>query len=172
LNINKFEGRNSPRTLFIGKRFCKDNYFGEHCEYQSCNNQSFYCDSNRGECGFNECKCREGLYGKFCDQFKCFGYPSNDTNACGSNGYCFKSNYCICNHQYYGMNCELPLCYGEREKYVCHGNGKCLSPDKCGCSNGFKGEICETYINFDYPTQKAFNIYAVGNNEVHFLLIK
>jgi hypothetical protein len=89
----------------------------------------------------------------------CFGGPSNDPFVCSGNGECLKPNYCLCNQNYTGNNCQFQItyCYGYSSAHFmsCSGNGVCNSTDSCICNSNYGGSNCQSRIS---------NIYVSGQN--------
>ncbi|EFC43338.1 predicted protein [Naegleria gruberi] len=53
------------------------------------------------------CKCSNGYYGTICDLFDCFGVEhSNSSIVCSGNGICQTPDFCKCNNDRHGIQCE------------------------------------------------------------------
>ncbi|KAL9654142.1 hypothetical protein ABK040_016488 [Willaertia magna] len=87
-------------------------------------------------------------------QYKCYNVAANDTTkVCGNGrGSCVLNDVCMCDANYYGIQCELFQCHGiwntDKSKVCSGSNGECVGYNNCKCKEGFKGNQCE--INVDY----------------------
>ncbi|KAL9647035.1 hypothetical protein ABK040_016510 [Willaertia magna] len=86
-------------------------------------------------------------------KFTCFGIQANVSTEVCTNGHgsCSLPNFCKCNSNYYGKQCELTTCFGiwNNDKKVCsNGNGVCSAYNTCQCKEGYGGSQCENEIEF------------------------
>lgn len=57
---------------------------------------------------------------------------------CGRTNKACRGGCCMCSDgQWYGTNCDRPLCWPKCK------NGKCVAPNTCHCDEGYSGESCE-----------------------------
>jgi hypothetical protein len=73
--------------------------------------------------------------------YTCFGYMSNSSSVCSSEGQCIATNVCDCNTGYAGPDCSSFACI---ENDNCSGNGICAGPSQCSCNPGWAGPDCAT----------------------------
>ncbi|KAG2373626.1 hypothetical protein C9374_011915 [Naegleria lovaniensis] len=77
----------------------------------------------------------------------CFNKNSSDPTVCSGRGSCISPNYCSCQSNYTGMNCETHYCHGivNSNSTVCSGHGVCSSHNTCTCNAGYYGNNCEKF---------------------------
>jgi hypothetical protein len=94
--------------------------------------------------------------------FKTYTGPKCEICVCQNGGTC-DGDRCLCQENFYGDFCEIPICYSEISNYNeitntcdCHRNyggpncryckcqnGGTCNGDQCVCSAGFSGDFCE-----------------------------
>ncbi|KAL0488078.1 E3 ubiquitin-protein ligase HERC, partial [Acrasis kona] len=87
-----------------------------------------------------------GYFGPTCGQMSCYGQLENSNSVCNNkNGTCVGYNSCVCNANYTGSQCEIPICYGiqANKASVCSGNGTCVAANKCVCTSNYAGSQCQ-----------------------------
>lgn len=158
---NKFYGRkcekkflnciNGEFNVDLEKCTCKDEYFGDLCQFKNCSdkcgtyeeikNELFVKLSKSveikkhisGKCDYNtgKCQCVKGFAGPNCEIKKC---PNN----CNHRGKCINGK-CNCHSNFEGDDCKYKKCHNN-----CYGNGECdTSSMQCFCNKGYSGRYCE-----------------------------
>jgi hypothetical protein len=60
---------------------------------------------------------------------------------CGRTNKACRGGCCMCsNNEWYGHNCDQPLCWPKCK------NGRCVSPNSCYCDEGYSGASCEVPV--------------------------
>jgi hypothetical protein len=76
-----------------------------------------------------------------CEVYKtCLNDPDcfSTMAQCGRTNKACRGGCCMCSEmQWYGTNCDQPLCWPKCK------NGKCVAPNTCHCDDGYSGESCE-----------------------------
>jgi len=125
---------------------CANNYHGSRCEQAQCLtgcalNKGGYCNQP------NECLCRPGWFGQFCDQTEQVKQESQvcDLN-CKNGGKCMiekNLKVCKCDSALYkGDLCQIRIVHSCGSK--CLNGGSCFGANECLCPPGYAGERCQT----------------------------
>ncbi|EFC43502.1 predicted protein [Naegleria gruberi] len=104
--------------------------------------------------------------------FKCNGIHMNSTKVCNGNGVCNGFDVCICNSNYSGLSCSLPMCFNivSNDAGVCSGHGVCIKPNICECNVGFVGSKCQTELIKSTCTDPEGN--CASNNATNYIASK
>jgi hypothetical protein len=103
-------------------------------------------------------------------QYSCFGVHYTNKSICSGRGICIGNDLCSCGNGFTGEECQFTSCFGKQsnDPSVCSSKGTCSQKDVCNCLNLFGGKNCE----IDYTQNTKTIVYAVGKNDVNFLLIQ
>ncbi|EFC39663.1 predicted protein [Naegleria gruberi] len=127
--------------------------YGQECQFTHyvCNGlletEDNVCSGN-GQCiGLNQCLCKAGYNGTFCEnEAICNDIPQSSKLACSGNGNCTFSG-CSCKASFYGSDCSSSyyVCNGTRsyDSFVCNSHGNCTTDNVCVCGQGYNGTFCE-----------------------------
>jgi hypothetical protein len=138
-------------------------FIGPYCEFtnKKCTQNCTQCPANctkpscncvaHGQCdGFvGECQCTLGYQGKNCSEIRCPDcYPRG--------GYCPPGNgTCLCNSNYTGPLCNVPLGKCAGNCYSNQSRGRCNKEDQvCECYPPYFGDNCQftnCTLNCSYP---------------------
>ncbi|KAG2377997.1 hypothetical protein C9374_008619 [Naegleria lovaniensis] len=121
------------------------------------NSDTSVCSGN-GKCITQDyCQCKPGYFGRYCEEWTCFGSLKSSSSVCSSQGTCLGLDQCNCTNGYTGNKCEnapfVPspyTCYGDTgsSSSVCSGHGNCVGNDNCSCHAGYTGLKCDIPICF------------------------
>lgn len=114
---------------------CNKSYItGTRCDRVDSDSCNSYCNNNNTKsCQLSidetiDCVCKNGFYGKQCDDDSPINDSSNPNNNFTNTP---SQNYCRCRNN---GQCQTDS------------SGKILKPQKCICENGFAGQYCEKMI--------------------------
>jgi hypothetical protein len=144
--FKQFNYKLNQQLSFTYQFECANNYYGAKCEQAKCLtgcalSKGGYCDQP------NECLCRPGWFGDFCDQSE---QIKQETKVCDLNckngGKCTIEKglkVCKCDPALYkGDLCQIRIVHSCGSK--CLNGGSCFGNNECLCPPGYAGDKCQT----------------------------